>query len=99
MAGNKTLGQYAEQKRFGTPHSLALEGKDYFPILFHADDRPAVLRRLVIERLRERPDFRLRQSLSRAIRIFSLCVVVQHEHRQSRAITGFGVFEHLLIAG
>src|SRR5262249_12199563 len=76
-----------------------LECKNLLPVVSHADDGPAVLLFLVIKRLREGADFRIGQSLSRAVRIFPLCVVVQYEHRQSRAITGLGVFEHLSVAG
>src|SRR5436190_20581434 len=53
-----------------------LEYKNLLPIVLHADDNPAVLLRLVIERLRERADFRVGQSLCWAIRILSLRVVM-----------------------
>src|SRR5882757_1917491 len=98
MAGNKTLGLYAEQKRFGTLHSLALKGKDRLPIVLHADDRPAVLHRLVIERLRERPDFRVGQPFSGTVGVFAFGIVVQDEHRESGTAAGLSVFEHLLVA-
>ena len=39
------------------------------------------------------------QSLSGTVRILSLCIVVQYEHRDPRAVARFGVFEHLLVAG
>ncbi len=79
-------------------HSL-LECKNLLPIVLHANDCPAVLLRLVIQRLRERADFGVVQSLSGTVRILSLCIVVQHEHRDPRAVARFGVFEHLLVAG
>ena len=66
--------------------------------VLHANDCPAVLLRLVIQRLRERADFGGGQSLSGTVRILSLCIVVQHEHRDPRAVARFGVFEHLLVA-
>ena len=52
---------------FEPTHSYALKRENHFPIILHADDNPAVLFRLVIERLGERADFRVGQSLSRAI--------------------------------
>src|SRR5262249_61841144 len=55
---------------------FALKRKDYLPIIFHADDSPTVLLRLVIKRLRECADFRVGQSLSGAVRILALGVVV-----------------------
>src|SRR5215471_9671598 len=53
-----------------------LECKNLLPIIFHADDYPAVLLRFVVQRLGERTDFRVRQALGRAIRVLSLHVVV-----------------------
>ena len=53
----------------------------------------------IIQRLHERADFGVGQSLSGTVRILSLCIVVQHEHRDPRAVARFGVFEHLLFAG
>src|SRR6266700_5372392 len=76
-----------------------LECKDLFPIVLHADDCPAIFLRLVIERLRKRSDFGVGQPMSGAVRILSLCIVVQHEHRNPSAVARFGVFEHLLVAG
>src|SRR6184192_2630269 len=78
---------------------LFLEGEYLLPVVLHADHCPAVLLRLVIESLWESADLRVRQTLRRAIGIFALCVVVQDEHRESRAVAGLGVFQHLLVAG
>src|SRR6266481_1485565 len=80
-------------------HSFVLKRKDYLPIILHADDHPAVLLRLVVERLRERADFRVRQPFSGTVRILSLCIVVQHKHREPRAVSSFGVLEHLSVTG
>src|SRR5262249_3550389 len=76
-----------------------LECKNLLPIIFHADDGATVLLRLVIKCLRKRADLGVGQFLSRTVRIFSLCVVVQHEHRQARTVASFCIFEHLLVAG
>src|SRR5262245_19866422 len=78
---------------------FTLKRKNHFPIILHADDGPTVLLRLVIKCLRKRADLGVGQFLSRTVRIFSLCVVVQHEHRQARTVARLGVFEHLLVAG
>src|SRR5271157_1004062 len=82
--------------RFSFPE---FEGKDDFPVVLHADDEPAILLRLVVKRLGEGADLGVRQSLSWAVGILALGVVVQNKHRQPRAVAGFGVFEHLLVAG
>src|SRR5439155_10933213 len=76
-----------------------LECKNLLPITLHADDCPAVLFGFIVERLCERADLRVGQPLSRTVRILSLCIVVQHEHRQTRTVARLGVFEHLLVAG
>src|SRR5262245_7931452 len=78
---------------------FALKRKNHFPIIFHADDGPSVLLRLIIKCLRKRADLCVGQFLSGTVRIFSLCVVVQHEHRQARAVASFCIFEHLLVPG
>src|SRR5262245_13816111 len=78
---------------------LRLEREDPLPVVLHADDDPALLRGLVVERLREGADLAVRQSLGRAVGVLALRVVVQHEHRQARAIAGPGVLQHLPIAG
>ena len=84
---------------FGPAHSFVLKGKNHLPILLHADDCPAVLLRLVVERLRERADFRVGKPFSGTVRVLPLCVIVQHEQRKPRAVAGLGIFEHLLVAG
>src|SRR5207248_11797608 len=45
-----------------------LECKNVLPIILHADDCPAALFRLVIERLRERADFRVGQPVGGTVR-------------------------------
>src|SRR5208337_4578320 len=57
------------------------EREDALPVVLHADDEPAVLLRLVVERLRERADLRVGQPLSRPIGVFAFRVIVQHDHR------------------
>src|SRR5207302_6212615 len=56
-----------------------LECKNVLPVILHADDCPAVLLRLVIERLCERADFRFGQSLSGTVGVFAFRIVVQDE--------------------
>ena len=88
------------QRDFLNPaHSFALKRKDYFPIILHADDCPAILLRLVVKSLGERADFRVGQPVSGTVRIFAFCIVVQDEHRDPRAVARLGIFEHLLVAG
>src|SRR6266436_4814344 len=52
-----------------------LECKNLLPVVFHADDHPAVLLRLVIQRLRERADFRVRQPVSGTVGVFAFRIV------------------------
>src|SRR5262249_43480405 len=76
-----------------------LKCKNLLPIVFHADDCPAIFLGLVIERLRKRSDFRGGQPFSGTVRILARGVVVQDDHCQPRAIASFRVFQHLSIAG
>src|SRR4030095_17062826 len=48
-----------------------LERKDAFPVVLHADDGPALLLCFVVEGLRESADFRVAQSLRRAVGVFA----------------------------
>src|SRR5437763_12625386 len=70
-----------------------LEREDLFPIVLHADDRPAVLLRFGHERVGKCTDLRLR-----AVGELARSVVVMHQHHQPRAAAGLGPFQHLLIA-
>ena len=74
-------------------------GKTCLPIVLHADHRPAGLFGLVIERLRERAEFHVRQSQRRAVGVFARRVIVQHQQLEPRAAAGLRVFQHLLVAG
>src|SRR5262245_27607543 len=75
-------------------HSF-IEGEDALPVVPHADDRPALLLRLVVERLREGSDLGRGQALRRTIVILPFRVVVQHQHREPRAVAGLRVLEQL----
>src|SRR5207237_6448670 len=74
--------------------SLPLESEDRLPVVFHADDGPAVLLCLDHERVAERADLRL-GSVGKLTR----GVVVMHEHHQPHAAPGLCPLQHLLIAG
>ena len=50
------------------------------------------------ERLGERADTGIRKSCGWAIRVFTLCIVVQDEHHQPCFITRLRPFQHLGIA-
>ena len=55
--------------------SFPLESEDGLPVVFHADDGPAVLLRLDHERVAERADLRFR-----AVSELARSVVVMHQH-------------------
>ncbi len=85
--GYRTLGQYGKSvfsakgrwvfnAWVGPARSFSLKRKNRLPIIFHADDSPAILLRLVIKGLRERADFRVRQSLSGAVGVLPLGIIV-----------------------
>src|SRR5271165_4570094 len=65
-----------------------VEREDALPVVLHADDSPAVLLRLVVQRLGEGADLCIGQSHRRAVGILALRIVVQHDHRQPRAVAG-----------
>src|SRR5262249_4584322 len=75
------------------------EREDTLPVVLHANDSPAVLLRLVVERLRKGADLRIRKSLRRTVGVFALRVVVQHQHHEPRVAACTGVLKHLLVAG
>src|SRR6516225_5536946 len=76
-----------------------IKGKDALPIVLHADDGPAVLLRLVVERLSKGADLRIGKSLRRTVGVFALRVVVEQEHHQPSAVARPRVFEHLPVTG
>src|SRR5215213_10300675 len=76
----------------GLTHVVLLEREYGLPVILHADDGPTLLLCLVIKRLREGADLGTGQPCDRAVRIFAPRVVVQHEHRESRAAAGCRVF-------
>src|SRR5262245_17041719 len=80
------------------PDSL-LEGEDPLPVALHADDKPALLRRLVVQPLSEGADLGVRQPLGRAIGVLACAVVVQDEHREPPAVACLRVLQHLPVAG
>src|SRR4030095_10968143 len=79
--------------------SLALERENILPVVLHADDDPAALLRLVVERLREGAALGVGRPLGRSVAILARRIVVQHEHREPRAIARLRILQHLLIAG
>src|SRR5262245_36088695 len=87
-----------EQQLMAFISSLFLKEENPFPVVLHADNDPALLCRFVVQGLGESADLRVRQPQRRTVRIFSLRIVVKHEHRESFAITGFRVFQHLPVA-
>src|SRR5215471_10075020 len=78
--------------------SLALERAHLLPVVLHADDDPATLLRLVIERLGEGADPGVGQPLGRAVAILACRIVVQHEQREPYAGTRLRILQHLPIA-
>ena len=77
----------------------ALRGReDLLPVVLHADDGPAVLLRLVVERLRKGTELGVRQSLGRAVGVFARGIVVKHQQHEARAGAALRVFQHLLVA-
>jgi hypothetical protein len=74
----------------GLLSSALFEREDTLPIVFRADYDPAILLRLVIQRLRESTDLGVGKSLRRTVGVFALRIVVQHEHHQPRAVAGPG---------
>src|SRR5215813_10658746 len=73
--------------------------KDVLPVVLHADHHPAVLLRLVIERLGEGADLGVGQASGRAVGVLTRGVVVQQQHHQPRAGSGVGPFQHFAVAG
>src|SRR5579863_7779387 len=76
-----------------------VEREDALPVVLHADDDPAVLRRLIVKLRGKTADFGAGQALSRTVGVLSLAIVVQDEHREPDALAGLGILEHLPIAG
>src|SRR5215510_4164558 len=65
--------------------SLALERENILPVVLHADDDPAALLRLVVERLGEGANLGVGQPLGRSVAILACRIVVQQEHREPHA--------------
>src|SRR5271166_3764877 len=78
---------------------LVLKGENTLPVVLHADDDPAILLCLIVERLGEGPDPRVRQTFGGTVGILSLRIIMEHQHRKPRAVAGLGVFQHLAITG
>ena len=55
--------------------------------------------RLFIEFLREGAHLGIGKSLGRPVGVFTLVIIVQHQHCEPRPIARFGVFQHLSVAG
>src|SRR5215475_5936082 len=72
--------------------------EDPTPIVLHADHDPAVLSRLVVQGLTERPDLGRGESVGGPVRVLPLRVVVQYKHGEATSRSGFREFEHLSIA-
>src|SRR5262249_47727044 len=70
---------------------FALEGKDAFPVVLHADDRPAVLLRLFVEGKGERADPGVRQPLRRAVGVLALVVLANCFASSIRTLLSLGV--------
>src|SRR5213594_515517 len=75
-----------------------VEGKDPPPVVLHADDDPSLRGRPVVQRLGKGAHPGGGQPPRGAVRVLALDVVVQQQHREARAVPGFRVLEHLLIA-
>ncbi len=73
-------------------------GKTGLPVVLHADDGPAILLRLLVERRREGTQFDVRQSAGRAVGVFARRIIVQHQQHEPRAAAALRVFQHLLVA-
>src|SRR5271170_3908725 len=78
--------------------ALLLERENAFPIVFHADYRPAAFICFGHEGFGKNADVRIWKTAGRAIRVLARRIVVMHEHQQSRAIACLRPFEHLGIA-
>src|SRR5262245_14314611 len=79
----------------GQKRTSSVECKYALPVVLHANHGPGLLLRLVVKRLGKCPDLGVWQSLCWAIGIFAFRIVVHHQHHQTRASAGPGVFKHL----
>src|SRR5262245_26071511 len=77
----------------------SFEREDALPVVLHADHRPVLLLRLLVERGREGADLAVGQALRRPVGVFAGGVVVQHQHLEPRAGAGAAPFQHLAVAG
>src|ERR1700761_2628719 len=76
----------------------SVKAENTLPVVFHAGASPAVILSLVVQRPRKTADLRIRKPQRRAVCIFTLRIVVQHQHHQSFAAARARIFQHLLIA-
>src|SRR5271168_282589 len=81
------------------PCMLLLKSENALPVVLHADDDPALLRGLVAQCLGEGADLGVGQPQRGTVGVLALCIVVQDDHRESRAVAGLRVFQHLPVAG
>ena len=72
--------------------------EDRLPVVLHADDGPAILLRLFVQRRREGAEFDVRQSECRTVGVFARRIIVQHQQLEPRAAAALRVFQHLLVA-
>ena len=80
-------------------HSPWSNAKIFFQSSFMLMTNQSLLPGLVVERLRERADLRVREPLGRAVGVLPLPVVMQDEHRETRPVAGLGVLQHLPVTG
>jgi hypothetical protein len=71
----------------------------WFPCHQHEERYPVILFCLVVERLGEGTGPRVWQTLGWSVRLLTLRIVVEDQHRESRAVAGLGLFTHLLVTG
>src|SRR5215813_2916336 len=83
---------------FECTRACPLKGEDAVPIILHANHYPTLVLRLVMERLGEGTALGVWQSLCRAVGVLALGIIMQHEHREPRTITGTCVLQHLSVA-
>jgi len=62
-------------------------------------DGPALILRLVVERLGEGADLGTGEALSGSLGIFALGVVMQQDHHEPSATPGVDLLQHLAVAG
>src|SRR5262249_16663231 len=76
---------------------MSLKCENALPVVLHTDYCPAVLLRLVVERLREGAYFRFWKPQGWTVGVFACRVVVQHQPHQRLTLARAGVLQHLLV--